>query len=96
MTERAALRQILRNIVELSKETDKSSLSKISKLIASVSVSVLEIKLPQVDAIRPQNIYSSDVYEASNISCSIFGIQKQNGSIPLHGNQHIIYNETII
>lgn len=86
MADRAALRQVLRTILTLSENLDKNSLPEICKLISKVSSSMLEISLP---AARPstviQDIYSANVYENNQISCSVFGIQLEGGHIPLHG-----------
>lgn len=86
MTDRKALRQVLKTILTLSESLDKNSLSEICKLVSSVSASMLEINLPQA---RPstviQDIYAASVYDNDQISCSVFGIQLSGGRIPLHG-----------
>lgn len=86
MSDRLALKQILKNVLELSNEMNGNSIAKICQLIGKITTNVLDIKLPEPESDLIRNIYSTDIYETSNISCSVFGMQKEGSRIPLHGN----------
>lgn len=88
MADRATLRHILRTILTLSDKLGKDSLTEIRSLVGKVTTSVLEIRLPESKATSTvyDNIYAADIYQSHAISCSVFGMRKKNGRIPLHGN----------
>jgi hypothetical protein len=85
MSDRVVLRRLLKSITEISNKPNEICLSRIKKLVEQVNISILEIRLPEVNSKRLHNIYAADIYESDNISCSVFGIQKSGDCIPLHG-----------
>lgn len=90
MSDRIALRRLLKSILELSATPNDKSLSRIMNLVGQINVSLLEINLPSVNSTRVHDIYATDIYESDNISCSIFGIQKSESCIPLHGELFLL------
>lgn len=96
MTDRRALRLVLENLTRLSTKLlyspgDKELIGEIRRVFSGVSLSVLEIDLPEREPSLYRmygNCYTADIHENASMACTVFGLKRKGDKIPMHDHRN--------